>query len=218
MKYAISRYSQNLILVARNLDKNQLTKPKKRVKKQSTTMWYMVAGEPCEMKKQRVDGKITRKQLIKEAACGLSQAEIARKYGCSRAAVHNQFKRLINDEAVQLYDNHLPAILKTAAVLHISDSVNDAKRKKSSALQSATAGGICLTHLQGLPKTQINIQVIQQNLNKMMSEREKIELEIRQLSDGTSDGICDYGNSNNLAISDSYQDSSIDQISIEEKN
>ena len=124
-------------------------------------MWYIVTGVPCEMKKQRIDSKLDRKTLLKESAKGLTQAQIARKYQVSPQAVSQQFKRIINQDAVELYDNQLPAILKTAAITHISDSINPAKRKKSSALQSATAGGICLTHLQGLPKTQINIQIIQ---------------------------------------------------------
>ena len=139
-------------------------------------------GAPCHMKKQRIDSKLDRKILLKESAKGLTQAQIARKYQVSPQAVNQQFKRIINQDAVELYDNQLPAILKTAAITHLSDSINPAKRKKSSALQSATAGGICLTHLSGLPKTQINIQIVNQRLMSAADEREKIEREIAELS------------------------------------
>ena len=137
------------------------------------------------MKKQRSDSKIDRKTLIKEASLGMSQSEIARKHGMTRQAVNKQFKRIIDQEAVNLYDNQLSAILKTAAVLHISDSVDCIKRKKASALQSATAGGIMLTHLSGLPKTQINIQILQQQLQKRLSEREQLVREISMLQNDT---------------------------------
>jgi 3-keto-L-gulonate-6-phosphate decarboxylase len=157
-------------------------------------MWYMIVGEPCEMKKQRIDSKLDRKILLKESAKGLTQAQIARKYQVRPQAVSQQFKRIINQDAVDLYDNHLPAILKTAAITHISDSLNDAKRKKSSAFQSATAGGICLTHLQGLPKTQINIQIIQERMQQSQSERERLVQELEQLRAG--DEPLNNGNGN----------------------
>ena len=136
------------------------------------------------MKKQRIDSKLDRKILLKESAKGLTQAQIARKYQVSPQAVNQQFKRIINQDAVELYDNQLPAILKTAAITHLSDSINPAKRKKSSALQSATAGGICLTHLSGLPKTQINIQIVNQRLMSAADERARIEQEIAMLQGG----------------------------------
>ena len=158
----------------------------------------MVTGEPCEMKKQRIDSKLDRRILLKESAKGLTQAQIARKYQVSPQAVNQQFKRIINQDAVDLYDNQLPAILKTAAITHLSDSINPAKRKKSSALQSATAGGICLTHLSGLPKTQINIQIIQDRHQQTISELEKIEREIAELegSQGGSSTLSVLSDSN----------------------
>jgi DNA-binding MarR family transcriptional regulator len=151
------------------------------------------------MKKQRVDSKVNRKIILKEAAKGMTQTEIARKYGVTRSAVNKQFKRLIDQEAVSIYDNQLPQVLKTAAILHLTDSVEPAKRKKSSALQSATAGGICLTHLQGLPKTQINIQIVNQRLMSAADERTRIEQEIAELQ-----GVADHLPLSTLNVIDPY--------------
>jgi len=65
-------------------------------------MWYKVTVTPCQMKKQRIDSKLDRRILLKESAKGLTQAQIARKYQVSPQAVNQQFKRIINQDAVEL--------------------------------------------------------------------------------------------------------------------
>ncbi len=93
-------------------------------------MWHKVTGEPCDMKKQRIDSKLDRKILLKESAKGLTQAQIARKYQVSPQAVNQQFKRIINQDAVELYDNQLPAIsrLLLLPILVIQSTLPSAKR------------------------------------------------------------------------------------------
>jgi len=47
-------------------------------------------------------------------------ADIAREYNVSWCAVDKQLKRLINGTAVELYDNKLPDVLKSAAITFIN--------------------------------------------------------------------------------------------------
>ena len=125
--------------------------------------------------------KVTNQVVINELARGKSRSAIARKYGVTPQAISKRVLSIVNQDNVQMYDSKLDQVLKSASMSFVSDSLEPAKLKKSSTLQSMTAAGICLTHLQGLPKTQINIQVVQQRLTQSQDERSSLLSELSNL-------------------------------------
>lgn len=132
--------------------------------------------------KQRSHSKVTRKAILKGLAEGKRKSEIAKEAGCTPSAVTKQFKMLVNDDYVRSYDKDLANILKSASMTFINDSLNHTKRQKASLLQCVTAAGILIDKQRNTPATRIDINLIQNNIQKVENHLEVIQNRIEKAS------------------------------------
>ena len=120
--------------------------------------------------------------IIREASKGKNQSEIARTLGVSSQAISKRFKKMIDNDKVGIYDNHLPEVLKTSAITLITDSLQPAKLKKTSTLQGFTSAGICMTKLEGKLDTSINITITNQVLQQAQADQISLKQAILQIT------------------------------------